>query len=489
MYRIRWIALVAAIALLVSACSDDDDDGGGAPVEVDTTVAGVPSSSPDDTTTSTPALEPASVRVVSQNLLHGIACPEGTDGCRMADRVALFVRQLGEAECPELVSVQESNQPMVDVLTRELPNVCDATYRIVWDEDPGIDREVILTTLDVVDSRRLALPGGFRTAYFVRVATEAGLLDYVSTHLASSSDDRPCDSDTCPPPCSVDDRLNACQAKVILAAIDELSVPGATVVLGGDLNARIDEPTLAAVLEAGFEDAHLLVGNAECDAVTGAECTSGRDDASLDDLTDPASQQNERIDYVLVRSGGPCTVSAAGLFNGDPAVGDPTGLVHPADHTGVFATLSCPVAEPTDVTDATLPPTTTTTVASGGGVPDAETADAITEGWFNLLDGSVDDAELKLASLEDAELLREIFLASFEANREIASQISLRIDEIVLTAPDRADVTYALLLDEAVVVGPQNGESVLVDGAWLVSRRSYCDLSLAGAEEIPEPCR
>lgn len=32
------------------------------------------------------------------------------------------------------------------------------------------------------------------------------------------------------------------------------------------------------------------------------------------------------------------------------------------------------------------------------------------------------------------------------------------------------------------------GEAVLVDGRWLVSLRTYCDVSTQGAEVIPLPC-
>ena len=55
----------------------------------------------------------AHVRVVSQNLLHGIACPADTDGCRLPDRVALFVCQLEQHGCPDVVGVQEANEKLV----------------------------------------------------------------------------------------------------------------------------------------------------------------------------------------------------------------------------------------------------------------------------------------------------------------------------------------------------------------------------------------
>ncbi len=473
---------VVLVGLLLGGCSDDDTE-----VIPSTTSS---ATAPSDPTSTTALATGVTTQVVSQNLLHGIACAEETDGCRLADRVALFVRQLVDAGCPALVGVQEANQQMVDLLAAEAASVCDGAYELVWDGDPGIDREVVLTTSDVIDSRRLPLPGGFRTAYWVRVVVDGALVDFVSTHLASSSDDRPCDSETCPSPCSTADRLNTCQARVVLDLIEDLADPAALVVLGGDLNAPFDSPTIEAIRSAGFTDSHLDAGGDECNPETGDQCTSGRDDASLDDLTDPASLQTERIDYLMIRPSG-CAVVDAGLFNGDPAVDDPAGLSFPSDHTGVFATLSCEPSGPgsSDPSVATLPPTTTTTTPAGAGAADEATVAAVTEAYIALFDGSVTDPEVKLSYLEDGEALRPFFLASFEANQAIAAQVSARIDEVTLTGPGQARVVFALVLDGAVVIGPQEGQAVLVGDRWVVSRRTYCDLSAAGAEEIPEPCR
>jgi hypothetical protein len=244
---------------------------------------------------------------------------------------------------------------------------------------------------------------------------------------------------------------------------------------------------------AGYGDTHIMAGNAECDPATGEQCTSGRDDASLTDLTDPASRQTERIDYLLVGGSRGCVpVAPTGLFNGPPVTGDPTGLAHPSDHTGVWATLSCTVDERARAaaqTPAPLPPAPTTTLAPGGGPPDDATAAAITEAYQALFNGDITDLDRKLASLEDADLLRDYFVQQMQAVADLAARTSVRVDDIVLTAPDRATVTFAILLDgTVVVVGPRAGEAVRVGDRWLVTRRTYCDLSTMGAEEIPEPC-
>ena len=466
-----WALLVVLAALC--GCAGDDDPGGAAP------------------TTTGAAAEAATVRVVSQNLLHGIACPAETDGCDLPGRVALFARQLDDNGCPEVVGLQEANERTVSLLRDVVPSVCDGDYEIVSDGDAGLDREVVLTTLPVLGTERIRLAGPLRTALWVRVAADVGVVDFVSTHLASGSDDRPCDATTCPPPCLVDDRVNACQARQLADFAQRVAGEESVVVVGGDLNARPDEPAVATLLAAGFADAHVAVGNLECDSTTGDQCTSGRTDDDLVDLTDPASQQSERIDYLFFGGGRVCApVLPTGLFNAAPATGAAGSVVFPSDHTGVEVTLEC------ETTDAQRERAVTATVTTGptttGPEPaevDPETLSAITEAFRALFDGDVTDVDAKLAALEDGEILRPYFLASYEAQREIAPRIRVRIDEARLVDSSHADVTYSLLLDDAAVLDHLPGAAVQVNGRWLVTRRTYCDVSTQGVEEIPPPCR
>ena len=457
-------SLLVALAL-VAGCSDDDGPGDG------------------DAATS----EDPTVSVVSQNLLHGTACPEDSNRCDLPARVALFVRQLADAGCPEMVSIQEANQDTVAELQASLGDGCTAAYDVVGADDPSLDREVVLTTVPVLGSRRIHLAGPLRTALWIRAATEVGIVDYVSSHLASSSDDRPCDEATCPPPCEVSDTLNTCQARQLVAFADEVADPEAVVVIGGDLNAQPGEPTIEAITGAGFVDTHLAAGNAECDPTTGEQCTAGRIDDAMTDLVDPTSIQTERIDFLFVRDGRSCApVDPTGLFDAGPADGD---LAHPSDHTGIQATLQCPTSadQVETATTATVPDVTTTTSASTGAV-DAETEAAVTQAFTDLFDGSVTDVEVKLAALESAEELRPYFLESYEATREVAAGIRVRIDAVQPVDDATVGVTYTLLLDGDPVLDHLPGEAVLVDGRWLVSLRTYCDVSTQGAETIPEPC-
>ena len=474
MRRRGWIGFVSAVVLFVAACTSGSSGGD--------------DSSGDDSTDGSTTAE--TVSFVSQNILHGITCPAGSDRCELPSRVDLFLSQLDDAGCPDLVSMQEANQEIADLVADQLDEVCDGAYQLVYDDDPGIDRELVLTTQEVIGARRERLAGPLRSVYIVRVSTDAGIVDFVTTHLASSSDNGPCDEESCPPPCSVDDTLNTCQIREIIELVDEIADPDAIVMVGGDLNALIDEPTNLALVDAGYTDTHLAAGNPECDPDTGSECTAGRADYVLDDMTNPANLEVERIDFLWLGSSRDCEVIApTGIFNNEPASDGPAGLAYPSDHAAVQATVSCETtqAQRDAATTATLATTTTTAPESSAPI-DPEITAGITTAYENLLGGTVTDIETKLGSLEDAEALRDFFLESYEANKAIASRITLRIDNITVVDPTHADVTYSLLLEGAPVLDHLDGSAVLVDGRWLVTKATYCDVSAQG-DEIPEPCQ
>jgi endonuclease/exonuclease/phosphatase family metal-dependent hydrolase len=470
-----WAA-VAAVVLSAAGCSSGSTSGGaGRPV--------LPR-----------------VRVVSQNLLHGIDCPTAFDRCDLPDRVALFVRQLEAGGCPDVVGLQEVNERTVTLLKTDAARVCRGRYATVWDDDPGLDREAVLTTLPVLGSRRTHLPGPVRTALWVQVAAEVGVVDFVTSHLASGSDDRPCDRATCPPPCQPDDRLNACQARRLMAFAEEAARDDAILIVGGDLNATARQPAVATILAAGFTDTHLAAGNPECNPATGVQCTSGRADDSLADLTNPSSRQSQRIDYLFVGGSRRCSVvQPTGLFNAEPATPGPDGLVFPSDHTGVEATLACDTTTrqrqaaatatvaSASATAPTVPAATTTNRASARADP--ATVAAITAAFSAVFDGDVTDVDVKLAALEDGDALRPFFLATYQATKAIAARVRVRVDGVTLVDSTHANVTYTLLLDGSAVVDHQPGHAVQIGGRWLVSRRTYCEVSTQGASTIPPTCQ
>jgi endonuclease/exonuclease/phosphatase family metal-dependent hydrolase len=458
----RSITLVTALALLSAACSS----GSGGDVAGDTTTA--------------------TVRVVNQNLLHGTACPADSNRCDLPGRVALFLRQLTRARCPEIVAIEEGNRATVQELRKGL-GACD--YHLVWDDDPGQDREIVLSTLRVGASERLRLPGPLRTAYRVSLASAAGPVDLLATHLASSSDDRPCDTSTCPAPCTVTDTLNTCQARQIVQTLREDPQSDALTVVVGDLNARPDEPTVAALTAAGLVDTHDSAGNPECDPATGAQCTSGRVDDSLVDMENATSKQTERIDYVFLRPVARCrVVRPTGVFA--PA-GGPTrddGLVFPADHSGVEATIRCRTTA-AQRTAPIRPPGTPSTTRVGASATLTPAVRADVTAAFDGLFAPNPDPDSQLSHVENGAALRDSFLARRAAVGDLANRTSVRIDSFDGATPDTVDVTFSILISGAVVLDALPGRARLVDGEWLVTTDTYCQVATLGVDTIPEACR
>ncbi len=132
------------------------------------------------------------VTVVSENLLHGTACAPESNRCDLPGRMTTFATELADAHCPPVVGAQETNTATVADLEPKLTTEC-GNYHVLWDGDPSLDRELVLTTLPVVGFRRFDLAGPLRTAMWARLRSGVGVLDFWTTHLASSSDDRPCD--------------------------------------------------------------------------------------------------------------------------------------------------------------------------------------------------------------------------------------------------------------------------------------------------------
>ena len=449
----------------------DDEDAAAAPVTTEAipeeTVPRVEAEVAEDE-----AVEYEAVRFVSQNILHGVGCAVDSDACAVGERVALFMDQLETAGCPELVSLQEANDPIVGLVAG---GVGGCGYEVVWDGDPGLDREVVLTTLPVIGSRRRVLADRFRSAYLVRVASPVGLVDFLTTHLASS-DDRPCSADLCPPPCDPAGSLRACQARQVLEFAQDVAVPGGVTVVGGDLNDVAGSPTVALFGEAGFIDSHLAAGHDECDPATGSGCTAGRDDVTLVDMADPASLQRSRIDYLMYSAAGrDCAVSdGTGLFSAEPAAGE---LAFPSDHTGVALTLVCEAAEVDAAAAGVALPDEPEPPAGPEGQPvDSAAAEAITAAFETYFDGSIIDVEVRIDQIEDFDGMREAARQTFESAGDAGAAARGRVDSISRTSSTTAQVVYSILLNDQVIFDGRIGAAVLAEGRWLVSKATFCDL-------------
>jgi len=428
---------------------------------------------------------PASVTVVTQNLLHGTACPGDSDRCDLPGRVALFARQLAAEHCPPLVSAQETNRQTVDQLRTVLPQTCNGEYRLVWDDDPASDREVVLTTLPVLGSERVRLAGPLRTALWVRVKAPVGPVDFVSTHLASGSDDRPCDAATCPKPCRAQDTLNTCQARQAAELLDDRRGPRSVGILAGDLNARPAEPTITALRERGYVDTMAVAGTGICTEADARGCTSGRDDTSLADMRNPASRQSERIDYVFLATKRSCDVTRAGVFRpgGGPVAAD--GIVFPSDHSGVTATITCATTS-ADRAAARAASSSSTTTTTGAPVPPGTRA-AVQQAFDTVFSNVEPDPAKRVDALQDGDALRASYLARVQSLGPLDS--AARITSMTADGKDAVEVVYSILLDGNVVLDALPGRAVREGDQWLVSKATYCQVASLGTDTVPEPCR
>jgi endonuclease/exonuclease/phosphatase family metal-dependent hydrolase len=308
-------------------------------------------------TTPSAAAEPGApdVRIVNLNLLHGAFCPPETNGCQAPDRVALLMRQLEDSACPDIVGLQEINRSLSKLVAKARKTVCDGKYDLAFPKDvTGLDTEQVLTTLAIKSTKVIKLKGNFRTASRVVLTSPIGPLVLVVTHQDGDPETPGVTTcQTCVPPCEKDTSVFQCQTDAAAALADETGGPKAVRVLMGDFNVTSASARYQGLIGAGWVDSHLEAGNAECDTATGTNCTSGRDDKSIEALKDPAARESERIDFIFVKPPVRCTVAfdsvtdgdgdsvGTGLFKATPAVGGPGGLTWASDHTAVSADLTC----------------------------------------------------------------------------------------------------------------------------------------------------
>jgi hypothetical protein len=202
----------------------------------------------------------------------------------------------------------------------------------------------VLTRLPVVDQGYLDIANFPWEAYWVRVDSPQGAVDFLTAHFASSVNDPPCAPDICPPVCAAGSSTNECHAVEVVDFFDRRPAGARLSIASGDLNATPDSPTLATLTGAQFVDAWTASGEAECDPESHRGCTGGGSQpepfVGMDTPEGPG--YDERIDYVLARPGSDCTLEAeAEGFAAMPRDEALDGLWWPSDHAGVMAALRC----------------------------------------------------------------------------------------------------------------------------------------------------
>jgi len=289
------------------------------------------------------------ITAANLNILHGFACDLSVEGdgdqCRVRDRIDLLVEHIIAAGCPDIVTLQENvTEPFVALappvvvgpldntvkLIRDrlpgLEGACGFLYEVVFDPEGatgppaalgrGIDEELILTRYPALHAEVFSLysplaPFFFRHVLFARIDHDFEPIDVFTTHLAADADfgSLPCGSNILPPPlqsppcpakCVLFDTVRECQAKQMARFIEmRHDIPGAGIVTG-DFNAHPGTNVYHQFVGRGWIDSHLEAKNAECDPLTGMNCTAGREDEALSDLEAPDLNQDERIDFTFV---------------------------------------------------------------------------------------------------------------------------------------------------------------------------------------------
>jgi endonuclease/exonuclease/phosphatase family metal-dependent hydrolase len=222
--------------------------------------------------------------------------------------------------------------------------LCDGGYTIAWQAANSPDREMVLSRLPIVERGYLDIANFPWEAYWVRVDTPAGPVDFLTTHFASSSNNPDCQPGRCPPICAAGISTNQCNAVEVADFFQRRPSKASLSIVAGDLNASPGSATLRALTDAGFRDAWLESGRPECDPTTHVGCTGGGSapEPFVGMDTREGAGYDARIDYLLVRPGEGCDVEleVAG-FADKPRSSPLNGMFWPADHAGVQATIGC----------------------------------------------------------------------------------------------------------------------------------------------------
>jgi ABC-type glycerol-3-phosphate transport system substrate-binding protein len=132
-----------------------------------------------------------------------------------------------------------------------------------------------------------------------------------------------------------------------------------------------------------------------------------------------------------------------------------------------------------DAGSTTTEESTTTTVNKEAAVEE------ITQNVQALFNAAL-PIEERVAYLEDGEALRQVVEQTYQILGEQASTASAQVDNVTVNDDGTATVEFQVLLAGTPVL-PTTGTAVLVDGKWLVSKATVCDLiTLAGT--TPEEC-
>ena len=131
-----------------------------------------------------------------------------------------------------------------------------------------------------------------------------------------------------------------------------------------------------------------------------------------------------------------------------------------------------------EATPTTEAESTTTTI------DEQEATEEVTRNWEAFFDNQLPLDE-RITYLEDGEELQPLVEQQAQILGEQASQATAQVDNVTLNDDGTANVEFQILLSGQPVL-PTTGTAVLVDGKWLVSKTTLCDLIALAGTNPPE---
>jgi hypothetical protein len=119
---------------------------------------------------------------------------------------------------------------------------------------------------------------------------------------------------------------------------------------------------------------------------------------------------------------------------------------------------------------------------------DEDAARASVSALFTTAYGPGLTLEERAALVQDGERLLEVMRLAAEQNPQFRDRITATVEEVRFIDTTHAAARFTLESEGTQLISGI-GRAVLVDGQWLVARRTYCGLQQAGGVWCPEPER
>lgn len=174
-------------------------------------------------------------------------------------------------------------------------------------------------------SARAKIPFGSEELTFLRSYTSVdavvngGHLRFVNTHFETQNT-----------PCVVCDDPVVCQEAQVAELVEILAVETRPVVVVGDLNSEVDEPTYRTLADAGFDNAWELAGHQE----PAQTC------CQIETVNNEVSQLDQHIDHIVVRAPGARQIQSEVQILGDSQPDRTRSGLWPSDHAAPYASLA-----------------------------------------------------------------------------------------------------------------------------------------------------